>query len=135
MFTYYLYINEQVYENFENNCTRPNLDNPFMNATMNDYLNVNESGRIIDRPIACSTEDPVIQDEIETNFNKDLFRDVTDIYGKHNSQRQFYTTTNTTIPNDQTGFANWLYKTNDICKTNTDFCQPYTDPRGSYKRT
>ena len=51
-----------------------------------------------------------------TNFNKNLYRDLTDVYGKNNSQRQFYTTPITTVPNDQNSFANWLYRSEKTCK-------------------
>ena len=30
--------------------------------------------------------------------------------------RQFYTMPNTTIPNDQEAFSNWLYGTENVCK-------------------
>ena len=43
---------------------------------------------------------------------------MSDIFGKNNSQRQFYTMPVTTIPNNQTQFANWLYKTEPTCKEN-----------------
>ena len=33
-------------------------------------------------------------------FNKDIYRDVNDIFGKNNSQRQFYTVPGKTNPND-----------------------------------
>ena len=36
------------------------------------------------------------------------YRDPNDIYNRISSERQFYTTPNTTVPNDQTGFAKWL---------------------------
>ena len=47
-----------------------------------------------------------------------LYKDVSDIFSKNNSQRQFYTTPVTTIPNDQGSFADWLYKTPPTCKEN-----------------
>lgn len=44
-----------------------------------------------------------------------------DIYGKNNSQRQFFT-----IPrNDQTSFAKWLYDPGDVCKTSPMKCTGY----------
>ena len=49
---------------------------------------------------------PGLQVEIDEKFNHDLFRDVSSVYGKRNSQRQFYTVPSTTIPNNQTSFAN-----------------------------
>ena len=58
----------------------------------------------------------MLKKDIEQNFNHNLYRDVSDLYGKSNSQRQYYTTPNTQIPNDQTSFAKWCYGTPATCK-------------------
>ena len=42
--------------------------------------------------------------------------DIDDIYSKYNSQRQFYTMPNTSIPNKQKEFALWLYNRGPTCK-------------------
>ena len=34
---------------------------------------------------------------------------LSDVFGKRNSQRQFYTMPNTEVPNSQDEFAKWLY--------------------------
>ena len=47
-----------------------------------------------------------INDNINNKFNIGLYRDIN---SNENSQRQFYTTPITTIPNKQSQFANWLY--------------------------
>jgi hypothetical protein len=109
-------------------CTAPTLDNPFMNPTMKDYLNVDESGKIIDRPPACDTNDPDIKKQIDDNFNNNLYRDIDDVFGKMNSQRQFYSVPSTTIPNKQDEFAKWLYKTPPTCKEDQN-CLRYEDLR------
>ena len=51
-----------------------------------------------------------------SNGNDSLFRDVNDLFGKNNSQRQFYTVPGNSIPNDQDTFAKWLYATPKTCK-------------------
>lgn len=91
-------------------CARSTVDNPFMNPTISD-ITYNP-----DRPPACNTSDPQVQLQIESNFNKRLFKDVGDLYGKMSSQREFYTVPSTTIPNNQTEFAEWLYGTGSTCK-------------------
>ena len=91
-------------------CSLSTVDNPFMNASVADY------GYNPDRPSACSITNDNVQDRVEDNFNARLFKDVGDLYGKMASQRQFYTMPNTKIPNDQTGFAEWLYGTGPTCK-------------------
>jgi len=137
--TMYIYSNkpikeEKEIEGIENEsednkrCTRPTLDNPFMNVTMKDYLNVKD-GKTVDRSPACDIDDPEIKRETDKYFTNNLYRDVGDVFGKMNSQRQFYTTPSTTIPNDQESFANWLYKTPNTCKENSDACLRYEDLR------
>lgn len=111
-------------------CTSPTLDNPFMNVTMKDYMNFDKDGSIVDRPPACDASDPTVKTEIETNFNNNLFRDVNDVFGKSNSQRQFFTMPYTQIPNDRESFQNWLYLNPATCKENSDNCLNYEDLRG-----
>lgn len=113
-----------------NNCTTPTLDNPFMNVTMKDYMNFDKDGSIVDRPPACDSSDPTVKNEIETNFNNNLFKDVNDVFGKSNSQRQFFTMPYTTIPNNRESFQKWLYLSPATCKENQDNCLNYEDIRG-----
>ena len=66
-------------------------------------------------------------EEIEQHFNKGLFKDVSDLYGKNNSQRQFFTMPNTNeygVKNgDTVKFANWLYNNGEsTCKEDTSKC-------------
>lgn len=93
-------------------CVKPTVDNPFMNPNVYD-INNNSN-----RPIACSIDNKKINENINSNFYKRLFRDVGDIYGKMSSERQFYTVPSTTIPNDQTSFGHWLYNRGPSCKEN-----------------
>lgn len=118
-------------ERLENvtDCTKPSIDNPFMNVTMGDYLNVNSEYAIVDRPQACDLNDPTVKREADTYFNNNLFRDVNDVFGKTNSERQFYTMPSTTIPNRQDEFAKWLYLNPKTCKEDQNFCTPYEDLR------
>jgi hypothetical protein len=91
-------------------CVRSTVDNPFMNPTVVDYTD-NPT-----RPAACKLDDNRVQDVVCNNFNERLFKDISDLYGKHASQRQFYTMPSTTIPNDQVGFAEWCYGHGATCK-------------------
>jgi hypothetical protein len=96
-------------------CQRPTEGNPFMNVSIEDYYSNP------DRLPACPyTSD--IQDEVDHYFTKNLFADTCDIYGKYNSQRQYYTMPSSTIPNDRQTFANWLFKTGKTCKEDTQEC-------------
>lgn len=89
-------------------CARSTVDNPFMNPNITDINNP--------RPPACASDNPRVRQAVETNFEKRLYRDVSDLYGKMASQRQFYTMPSTTIPNNQEGFAKWCYGKGPSCK-------------------
>lgn len=109
------------------NCQLPTQNNPFMNVTIDQILDNP------DRLPACDQEDRTINDKINYYFNKNVYRDVTDIYDANFSHRNFYTTPSTTIPNDQTTFARWLYDGPETCKENSANCLKYEDVR--YART
>ncbi|AUF82402.1 hypothetical protein TetV_310 [Tetraselmis virus 1] len=81
-------------------CIKPSTDNPFMN-----FLNSDERTR---EP-ACDPLDPVVKMGINDKFQKSIFRDIDDVWERNNAGRNFYTTAATTVPNDQTAFAEWCY--------------------------
>ena len=99
--------------NVERNVIYPSIDNPFMNPLMTDYT---------DNPnrIAASSlnnyPNEKLQEDTTDKFYYNLYRDIDDVWEKENSQRQFYTVPATTIPNDQTKFAKWLYLTPPACR-------------------
>ena len=105
-------------------CRVPTKDNPFMNPTSNDF-------EIEDPPEACNVDDDDIKEKMTECFNDGLFMDVGDLFERENSQRQFFTVPQMNPP-DQTAFANWLYKTDDICKVDQTKCLRYEDLR--YKK-
>lgn len=146
LFTYMTYRPQRrtlITENIQNiqskddqntqECVKPAIDNPFMNATMKDYMNLNEDGKIEDRRPACDINDPDIKRQTDEYFNNNLYVDVSDLFGKINAQRNFYTMPSTTIPNDRESFQNWLYNSPQTCKENQDFCDSlnYQDLRGN----
>lgn len=122
--------NAAYIEKFEEpvECTKPTMDNPFMNVTMKDYLNIKD-GRIVDRPPACNMSDPNIKKSADEFFDNNLYKDVSDVFGNMNSQRQFFTMPWTEIPNRQGEFAKWLYDSPATCKENQDYCLRYEDVR------
>jgi hypothetical protein len=132
VFTYYIYNIDTTNKNNEKKllekfnmmkdkrtntrCIKPTAENPFMNVLMTDYAKNPE------RPSACKLTTKV-KNEVKQHFDSTLFRDVDDIFHRNASDRQFYTTPITTIPNDQTSFAKWLYSTPPTCKEgNGDKC-------------
>lgn len=85
-------------------CSRPTEDNPFMNVLLSDYQ------RFPERPRACDVTRERVRDRVEDLAAHNLYVDSDDIYGRRANASQFYTNAATTIPNDQGGFARWLYQ-------------------------
>jgi hypothetical protein len=114
------YTIDEIMDYQKNTAIKPTTSNPFMNTDITKYNNG-------DIPCASNVDDEDIKQDMVVNFNADLFRDIDELFDKKNSQRQFYTTPNTLIPNNQTEFANWLYKIPDTCKAEQKNCLRY-DP-------
>jgi hypothetical protein len=92
-------------------CQIPTKDNPFMNTP---YFDIAADK---DLPKSCTSYDNKgIQRKIETEFDKGLYKNYTDIFGKENSQRQFFSIPYRDGVPDQPAFAHWLYRTTDTCK-------------------
>lgn len=113
----------ETLDNVNENCVKPTLDNPFMNVS---YVDLLENPK---REEACDISNPEIKKDIENKFMNNLYRDVNDLFGKNNSQRQFYTMPSTTTPNKQDEFARWLYLSPKTCKEDQDYCLRYEDLR------
>jgi hypothetical protein len=108
-------------------CRMPTENNPFMNPLVSDYGNDND-------PVPCNSDDVNVKKDINISFNKDLYRDVEDLFDVKNSQRQFYTIPAPTNPPDFVNFANWAYKPAQICKVDQDKCLRDEDIRYKYVR-
>lgn len=93
-------------------CTAPTASNPFMNVLMSEY------SQNPTRPDACDVENSEVKSMMSNLFDSKTIRDVDDIFHKNASDRQFFTNPNTGIPNDQNGFAKWLYGVGPTCKEN-----------------
>ena len=98
---YFVLLNKPEYE-----CPTPTEQNPFANPSVGhrNYYNDNQN-------CAVDYNDPDVSDNINKLFTNDLPLDHWDIYGKNNSQRQFYSV----IPNNQSEFAKWLYDPQQLC--------------------
>ena len=95
--------------------TTPTINNPFMNY---NYIS-----DVRNKPKTVKQD--TVKKDITDFFNKTLYRDVSDLYQKNNSQRQFYTMPCTDIVNEQTKFAKWLYYTDETCKEKGIKCSGY----------
>lgn len=94
----------EVFDNLTKQpCTRPTKENPFMNVMLDEYT------ERPDRPPACDVSNTTVRNKVKQMFEEDLFRDVEDVFARQASDRQFYTMPVTTIPNNQSEYAEWLY--------------------------
>ena len=75
-----------------------------MNVLVSDY------GHFPTRPGACDVTDTSVANRMRKLSRQNVYRDMDDIYGrKAEADRPYYTMPSTTIPNEQTEFARWLY--------------------------
>jgi hypothetical protein len=117
--SYFMSVNENFNE-VNDNCQMPTKDNPFMNYTVSDLIdNPNRSP-------ACEYEK--VKDNIRTEFRASVYADSSDLWGRYINDRNFYTTPNTEIVNDQTGFAQWCFGNSGECKTTGENCLKVRDP-------
>ena len=84
-----------------------------MNIAHSDYIK-NPNRESLNK--ANNYINPKLNNDMYTKFDDNLYRDADDIFNRKANQRQFYTMPVTTIPNEQSKFANWLYKTPPTCK-------------------
>ncbi len=108
-------INERIEES--KTTVEPTVQNPFMNINLITDNKEKKSAH-------PSWNNEEVQIDIEDKFGYNLYRDVGDLYGKSNSQRQYYTMPSTTIPNNQTSFAKWCYGVGPTCKESSIYCSP-----------
>jgi hypothetical protein len=83
--------------------TNPSPRNPFMNILL-DEIQYNPN-----RLEAAPINDPVVKNTLNDFFQVQWTSDPTDVFGKSQGQRQFYTMPSSTIPNDRASYQNWLY--------------------------
>jgi len=118
------FSNENIYENVKHNFTNPTTANPIMNILLpeiqdnpNRLQAAPSYNKAVEKAINKETQDFVV-----TNFNNDetirrkLFDDRGDKFDFECSMRQFYTTANTRVPNNQNEFARFCYGNMASCK-------------------
>lgn len=87
--------------------TTPTPENPMMNVMLPEIVDNPK------RPHASRAYSPnvdaKINESVKEKIDKKIFRDLGDEIEFDTSMRQFYTTPNTMIPNDQKGFADFCF--------------------------
>jgi hypothetical protein len=102
----------------------PTVENPFSNVLINDYdynPNKNPAPPINNADVSdtiLSQAKSMVQklNPGQPNIADKLFRDLGEQYVFEQSLRPFYSTASTTIPNDQSGFADFCYGSMVSCK-------------------
>ena len=113
-------LNVRYFPRTRKACYKPSRNNPYMNVSLLDYQD------FPNRPQACNVSNKQVKKEIKAFYDESLPRDADDVFHTKASDRQFFTNPSTTIPNDQEGFAKWLFQTGKTCKEDSISCRtPY----------
>jgi len=109
------FTNPELYQNTKSQFTQPKKSNPLMNVMLPE-IKYNPT-----RNAAAPSFNPVVEKEINESagnvgIDPRLFVDLGDKLSFENSMRQFYPTANTSVPNDQTAFAEFCYGNMPSCK-------------------
>ena len=138
------FVNSQMYNMLKPHLTTPTIQNPMMNVLLPEisynptrYEAAPAYNPKVEKEINHSTEGYVVLDfeprsmtEAE-KLRKKLFADLGDKYEFDDSMRTFYTNPNTTIPNDQKGFAEFCFGDMISCKEANEFaCQRFNPVLG-----
>lgn len=99
-------LNEEKLPRRHSNYYNPDVavNNPLNNVPITDYDKSQEYSK------ATSSDSNL------SNFVDGKIFQTADQFIFDRNTRQFYTTPNSSVPNDQAGFANWLYGTDNVCK-------------------
>ncbi len=84
--------------------TEPTPNNPFMNVLADQYKYETF------RPSAADPTSRDVKQSLDDYFRIQWFSDPTDVFGRNQGQRQFYTMPSTSIPSDRKSYQDWLYK-------------------------
>lgn len=99
--------------------TKAPVNNPLKNVPITDYDKKQEYSKATrsDADMSKFVKDKMFQTADQYIFDKDT--------------RQYYTMPNSSVPNDQTAFANWLYGTENICKEGSIYMHQSGTPEAS----
>ena len=142
------FTNAILYNEVKDDYTSPKENNPMMNVLLPEISynpTRNEAAPAfnaeVEKNINNSTKDYVVDTTFSDEPTKQkeyikrkLFSDLGDSYTFDYSMRNFYTNPNTTIPNDQEGFANFCFGDMISAKEGNEFALGRNQPRlgGTY---
>jgi hypothetical protein len=137
------FTNAILYNEVKDDYTNPKENNPMMNVLLPEISynpTRNEAAPAfnaeVEKNINNSTKDYVVDTTFSDESTKQkeyikrkLFSDLGDSYSFDYSMRNFYTNPNTTIPNDQGGFANFCFGDMISAKEGNEFALARNIPR------
>ena len=137
------FTNAILYSEVKDDYTNPKENNPMMNVLLPEISynpTRNEAAPAfnaeVEKNINNSTKDYVVDTTFSDESTKQkeyikrkLFSDLGDSYTFDDSMRNFYTNPNTTIPNDQGGFANFCFGDMISAKEGNEFALGRWQPR------
>jgi hypothetical protein len=142
------FTNSILYNEVKDDFTNPKQNNPMMNVLVPEVVynpTRNEAAPAfnaeVEKKINNNTKDYVVDTTFSDESSKQkeyikrkLFSDLGDSYMFDHSMRNFYTNPNTTIPNDQEGFANFCFGDMISAKEGNEFALARHMPRlgGTY---
>lgn len=105
-------------------CNRPTFDNPMGNVLLSDYIDRPNRPPACDAGTVKSQIDKVFTNTIQYDMGRS--RSPWPRYQQNAAARQFSPVAVSTIPGDQTGFAEWLYgkKSAPSCREDPTKCDP-----------
>ncbi len=123
------FSNPELYKLLKKNFTEPSQQNPLMNVLPNEIQDNPERNqaapaynKAVEKEINEKTKTFITNNyDDKTNIDERLFKDLGDNVMFDNSMRAWYSTANTTVPNDQKSFAEYCYGDMVSCKEGNEF--------------
>ena len=127
-----IFTNPEVYKANETRYSTPTNANPMMNVLLpelNGDPNRKPAAPSFNRMVEKKINDKVKENAIDNVKDSRLFRGIDNELDLELSMRNFYTTANTTIPNDQEGFAEFCYGDMISAKEGNEWALAKSSPR------
>ena len=117
------FSDQKLYEKFKTNYTNPSVKNPIMNVLLPEIQDKPERlaaapsyNKAVEEEINNSTKEIIKQNFNDQSVEEKLFSDLGDKFQFEQSMRQFYSTANTRVANNQKEFAQFCYGNMASCK-------------------
>lgn len=109
----------------------PTVNNPMMNVPIMDYNTKPAQTDYYRYKNTTGPNSEITKNNVESDFINKLFQDPAGfLFNRDNSQRQWYSMPNGSVPNDQASFAQSLYGREFVCKAGSIWSRynvPFTE--------